>query len=349
MLVQWNGWEDFLEQFAELDRRFNNLDVLRSHSHRLLLHAGACIVERPDGSRRLDAQALAELMDCARYARDSVGETSASEAALYTADMKDRDVAERAVVALARTALEQGEFFHLVQPKYDVTGTRVLGGEALVRWSRPDESIVGPDEFIPLFEQNGFILRLDEFVFESVCRNLRARLDAGLPVVPISVNVSRLHLHRPDFLSTYVRIKDEHGIPDGLCELELTESIVIEDLHGMFDIMEGMRRAGFRCAIDDFGSGQSSLNVLKDLPADVLKLDRDFLLEGSLPGTEETVVRTVITMAKELRMDTVMEGVETPKQLAFLRTTACDMVQGFVFSRPVPPEEFYRLLDENAE
>ena len=109
VLVQWNGWEDFLEQFAELDRRFNNLDVLRSHSHRLLLHAGACIVERPDGSRRLDAQALAELMDCARYARDSVGETSASEAALYTADMKDRDVAERAVVALARTALEQGE------------------------------------------------------------------------------------------------------------------------------------------------------------------------------------------------------------------------------------------------
>ena len=178
-----------------------------------------------------------------------------------------------------------------------------------------------------------------------MCRGLRARLDAGLPVVPLSVNVSRLHLHRPDFLPTYVRIKDAHGIPDGLCELELTESIVIENLHGMSDIMEGMRRAGFRCAIDDFGSGQSSLNVLKDLPADVLKLDRDFLLEGSMPGTEETVARAVITMAKELRMETVMEGVETPKQLAFLRTTECDMVQGFVFSRPVPPEEFYRLLD----
>ncbi len=308
----------------------------------LSLHIGLCCSEDAP-----DARDVNELMDRARIAQNESRKRGITPCA-YSKPMRDALLRRADLERSMEGALAQGEFFHLVQPKYDVAGTCVLGGEALVRWRRPDEGIVGPDEFIPLFEQNGFILRLDEFVFESVCRDLRARLDAGLPVVPISVNVSRLHLHRPDFLPTYVRIKDEYGIPDGLCELELTESIVIEDLHGVFGIMEGMRRAGFRCAIDDFGSGQSSLNVLKDLPADVLKLDREFLLESSLPGTEETVVRFVITMARELRMETVMEGVETPKQLAFLRTTECDMVQGFVFSRPVPPEEFYRLLETGA-
>lgn len=339
LLVPYARREDALEACKRIAERARGI---AGNGKPLALHIGLCCSE--DAPEARDANELTDRARIAQVESRKRGETPCA----YSKPMRDALLRRADLERTIEGALEHGEFFHLVQPKYDVTGTRVLGGEALVRWDRPDEGIVGPGEFIPLFEQNGFILRLDEFVFESVCRDLRARLDAGLPVVPISVNVSRLHLHRPDFLSTYVRIKDEHGIPDGLCELELTESIVIEDLHGMFDIMDGMRRAGFRCAIDDFGSGQSSLNVLKDLPADVLKLDRDFLLEGSLPGTEETVVRTVITMAKELRMDTVMEGVETPKQLAFLRTTACDMVQGFVFSRPVPPEEFYRLLDTVA-
>ncbi|MBX9032984.1 bifunctional diguanylate cyclase/phosphodiesterase [Gordonibacter massiliensis (ex Traore et al. 2017)] len=305
----------------------------------LALHIGLCCSEDAP-----EARDVTELTDRARIAQRE-SRTRGIVPCAYSQPMRDALLRRADLERTMESALEQGEFFYLIQPKYDVEGRRVLGGEALVRWRRPDEGIVGPDEFIPLFEQNGFILRLDEFVLESACRDLRARLDAGLPVVPLSVNVSRRHLHRDDFLPSYVRIKDRYGIPDGLCELELTESIVMDDLGGTFDIMEQMRAAGFRCAIDDFGSGYSSLNVLKSLPADVLKLDRGFLLEGTSPGTEETVVRTVITMAKDLRMDTVMEGVETPKQLAFLRTTPCDMVQGFVFSRPVAPEEFYRLLD----
>ena len=336
LLIPYERHEDALDTCARIAERARGIVA---NGKPLSLHIGLCCTQDAP-----DARDVNELMDRARIAQHESRKRGAKLRA-YSKPMRDALLRRADLERSMEGALRQGEFFHLVQPKYDVAGTRVLGGEALVRWSRPGEGIVGPDEFIPLFEQNGFILRLDEFVFESVCRGLRARLDAGLPVVPLSVNVSRLHLHRPDFLPTYVRIKDAHGIPDGLCELELTESIVIENLHGMSDIMEGMRRAGFRCAIDDFGSGQSSLNVLKDLPADVLKLDRDFLLEGSMPGTEETVARAVITMAKELRMETVMEGVETPKQLAFLRTTECDMVQGFVFSRPVPPEEFYRLLD----
>ena len=341
LLLPYARREDALDACGRIVER---AQVIVGNGKPLALHIGLCCSEDAP-----EARDVTELTDRARIAQTESRKRGETPCA-YSKPMRDVLLRRADLERTMEAALEQGEFFHLVQPKYDVTGSRVLGGEALVRWKRPGEGIVGPDEFIPLFEQNGFILRLDEFVFESVCRGLRARLDAGLAVVPLSVNVSRLHLHRDDFLPTYVRIKERYDIPDGLCELELTESVVVEDLRGTFAIMERMRDAGFRCAIDDFGSGYSSLNVLKNLPADVLKLDRDFLLEGASPGTEEMVVRTVITMAKELSMATVMEGVETPKQLAFLRTTPCDMVQGFVFSKPVAPEEFYRLVDrEGAE
>ncbi len=217
------------------------------------------------------------------------------------------------------SALEDEEFFVVIQPKYSPDGQRVLGGEALVRWRRPGEGMVSPGEFVPLFEQNGFIIRLDEFVFERTCRYLRERLDAGEPVVPVSANVSRLHLHRPDFVETYARIKDRYRIPDGMAELEVTESIVLEDLGNARRVIAALQARGFSCSIDDFGSGESSLNALKDLPVDVLKLDRAFLFGHDQSLKEDVVVRTVIDMAGRLQMKTVMEGVETPEQLAFLQ------------------------------
>ena len=220
----------------------------------------------------------------------------------------------------------------------------MLGGEALVRWNRPGQGIVNPGDFIPLFEENGFIVKLDEFMFECVCRMLRERLDAGLPVVPISVNV----LHRPSFVPTYVRIKNAYRIPDDLAELELTENMVLEDLDNAVTVIDALRAAGFRSSIDDFGSGQSSLNALKDLPVDVLKLDRTFLLEQARSDKEEVIVRTVIDMARKLDMKTVMEGVETQEQLAFLQSTSCDMIQGFVFSRPIAVGDFLDLVDRSG-
>ena len=202
--------------------------------------------------------------------------------------------------------------------------------------------------FIPPLERSGAIVDLDLAIFEQCCRFLRDRLDKGAVIVPLNCNFSRLHMRNDAFPETVKSIVDGFGVPIELLELELTENIVMEDLERAERLCRRLKDLGFRIAIDDFGSGYSSLGTLQNLPIDVLKLDREFLLESSLPGTEETVVRFVITMARELRMETVMEGVETPKQLASLRTTECDMVQGFVFSRPVPPEEFYRLLETGA-
>lgn len=308
----------------------------------LSLHAGICCSDDA-----VDATTVTELVDRARLAKTEARRRG-RHICLFNSSMREDMLRRAEIERTMEAALEAGEFFPLIQPKFSTDGTRVLGGEALVRWNRPGKGIVSPAEFIPLFEQNGFIVRLDEFMFEAVCRSLRERLDAGLPVVPVSVNVSRLHLHRSSFVPTYLRIKQKYNIPDELTELELTESMVLEDLQNAVYVIDELREAGFGCSIDDFGSGQSSLNALKELPADVLKLDRAFLLEHDHSIKEEVVVRTVIDMARKLDMRTVMEGVETHEQLEFIKTTSCDMIQGFVFSRPVPVEDFYHLLDGAA-
>lgn len=294
-----------------------------------------------------DAKTVTELTDRARIAKTQ-GRLMGAHLCLFNASMRDAMLRRADIERAMEGALAAGEFFPLIQPKFSTDGTRVLGGEALVRWNRPGQGIVNPGDFIPLFEENGFIVKLDEFMFECVCRMLRERLDAGLPVVPISVNVSRVHLHRPSFVPTYVRIKNAYRIPDDLAELELTENMVLEDLDNAVTVIDALRAAGFRSSIDDFGSGQSSLNALKDLPVDVLKLDRTFLLEQARSNKEEVIVRTVIDMARKLDMKTVMEGVETQEQLAFLQSTSCDMIQGFVFSRPIAVGDFLDLVDRSG-
>ena len=243
-------------------------------------------------------------------------------------------------------ALASGQFIYYIQPKYAADGTRILGGEALVRWQKPDGTMVSPAEFIPLFERNGFIRQLDIHVFTQVCADLRRLLDAGQPVVPISVNVSRQHLYWPEFAPTYIAIKERYRLPDQLIELELTESTLLENTTAAFSTLEHLRQKGFLCSIDDFGSGYSSLNALKDLPADVLKLDREFLSDSAQPAKSEIIIRGIIDMAKRLSLRIVAEGVETPTQLAFLQDTGCDMIQGFIFSKPLPPDNFYHLLTQ---
>ena len=306
---------------------------------------GACRV-RLGVCRREDAgeaDHVSGLIDRARMAQRRVAEDG-DPLCFYNEDMRADLLRDAEMERDMHAALRDGEFLYYIQAKYSPDGAKVLGGEALVRWQRANGSLVSPGDFIPLFERNGFIRELDEFVFRCVCRDLRRRLDEGLPVVPISVNVSRATLLSERFAAVYEGIKEENRLPDDLLELELTESLMLEDTETVFAILGRLREKGFRCSIDDFGSGYSSLNALKDLPADVLKLDRKFLGESVDLSKSETIVRFVIEMAKQLSMHTVAEGVETPRQLAFLRETGCDMIQGFIFSRPAPPEAFYEKL-----
>ncbi|MCQ4764955.1 EAL domain-containing protein [Cloacibacillus evryensis] len=242
-------------------------------------------------------------------------------------------------------AAAHGEFIPYIQAKYDGESGRISGGEALVRWKCPDGRIIPPARFISLFEKSGQITRLDFIILEQVCLLLRSVIDAGLTALPISVNFSRPHLHDADFVAKIREAAAKYDISSRLIEIECTESVVAEDLNTIRQVFSELKKEGFSIALDDFGSGYSSLNTLISIPMDVIKLDRGFLLQRETDrASSEEVVETIISLAHKLSFKVVAEGVESRDQLDFLRRAGCDTIQGYYYARPVPPEEFVKML-----
>lgn len=266
----------------------------------------------------------------------------------YTELERQQLLKEQTLEDAMEGALKAEEFLVYLQPKIRLADGKAVGAEALVRWKSAEYGLIPPDEFIPLFEKNGFILKLDYYMFEQVCRILRNWLDGQKRVLPVSINLSRMHLGENGFIQRYQEIQERYQIPCELLEFELTEAMVFEDLPRLKEIITELHEAGYRCSMDDFGSGYSSLNVLKDIPVDILKLDRGFFMGGE---TERgvNVVKAVLRMAKELHMETVAEGIETSSLVNFLKEEGCDMVQGYVFYKPMPAWEFeYEILEKES-
>lgn len=308
-------------------------------SYRMELRTGICCTEDSGVAPEVNA-----LLDRANIALKAVKMKGAAPCNFYDHTMRDRLLREKELEMRMEKALSNREFLVYIQPKCRLKTKSLAGGEALARWKTPDQGLLPPGEFIPLFEKNRFIAKLDQFIFATICELIRQWLDAGIKPQPISVNVSRVQFHTPDFEKNYIRIKDQYDIPDGLLELEFTESIFFEDVERLHAAVRTLKQAGFTCSIDDFGAGYSSLNLLKGLPVDTLKLDSAFFRAAKDDERAKIVIRNIIRMAGELNMVTVSEGVETRAQVAFLETTGCDIVQGYVFSRPIPAEDFTELL-----
>lgn len=242
-----------------------------------------------------------------------------------------------------RKALESGEFLIRLQPKFCLKDHRLVGAEALVRWCDPVYGLIYPDEFLPLFEQNGFIVKLDLYVFERVCCVLSRWKESNLTLNPISVNISRAHFGNPNFLQPYLEIRDRYQVPPEFLELELTETMSYSDMKRLTAIAEEIHQAGFRCSLDDFGNGFSSLCLLNSLQVDTIKLDKSFFLPSNTSKKGQDVIASMIGMAKKLGITTVAEGVETQPQAEFLKGLGCDQVQGYVYSKPVTILEFEKL------
>jgi EAL domain-containing protein (putative c-di-GMP-specific phosphodiesterase class I) len=202
-----------------------------------------------------------------------------------------------------------------------------------------------PDDFIPVFEQNGFITQVDFYVLEVVCKTLRERIREHQPNVNISINQSRYLLHDEQYISKIEHMMDRYNVPPELLEFELTESLFFEASKAMIDIMHQLKQLNLQVSIDDFGSGYSSLNVLKDVPADVIKLDKEFLNEKESSKESEIIIQKTVEMAKELNKRVICEGVETIEQVEFLKSIGCDMVQGFYYAKPMPMDEFFERLE----
>lgn len=311
---------------------------LGDSKYRLKIAQGACVIDEPGMN-------ITRLQDRARTACQRAG--SDERCVFYTTDLAEKIRREQMLSALFEGSIENHDFQVFLQPKVQLCDQTVGGAEALVRWIHPEHGVIFPSDFIPLFEKNGNIVRLDLYVFEAVCAMLKQWKDTGKPLFPISVNLSRIHFRIQDFLQSFLEIKEKYQIPDGILELELTESIFFDQ--GQIELVKNsileMHRHGILCSLDDFGVGFSSLALLKEFEVDTIKLDRQFFKDISNQKAQK-VIASFIELADKLDIRVVAEGIETQEQLTCLYRLHCDMVQGYIFSKPLPIPAFEAWLKD---
>lgn len=331
----------FNQLLAQLDQQMNE--------HSALVHLELCMGFFPVMEEELNLS-VNEMVNRANIAHRSVKDQPGDQFAFFTPQLRAQTLRESELEAQAKKALARGEFEVYVQGKVNIQqNCRIVGGECLARWIHPEKGLIPPDQFIPLFEHNGMITQLDRLMFEKACAWLHDYLEAGRPPINLAVNVSRLDLFQDDFLDWYTAVKRRYAIPDGLLELEFTESVMLKDDQIFLQIVEELRERGFICSLDDFGSGYSSLNILKNLPIQVLKLDILFFRKSVDIARERIIIRNILTMAHELQMKTIAEGVETAEQVEFLKAAGCDIVQGYVYFKPMPLADFDQVLQAELD
>lgn len=266
----------------------------------------------------------------------------------YNHEMLEEEMWEQKVEDKMQEALEREEFSVYIQPKYEPSTKTLSGGEALVRWISPEDGFISPGRFIPIFEKTGFITKLDDYMISHTARLQSEWLAAGKKIVPVSVNVSRAHFAQPDLAEHIRDLVDEYPLPHNYIEIELTESAFFDDKEALLTTVRKLQEYGFEVSMDDFGAGYSSLNSLKDLPLNVLKLDAEFFRGEDSSERGEIVVSEAISLAKQLNMRVVAEGVEKKEQVDFLAQKKCDMIQGFYFDKPLPVDVYVTRFEQET-
>ena len=280
----------------------------------------------------------------ATYAYRCAIDKSRNTYTFYTEKMAETMFKESEVTQKMRSAMDNGEFVLYLQPKYDHITGKLAGAEVLSRWVKEDGSLVSPGIFIPVFEKNGFIDELDRYVWKSTFKLIDKWIDAGIEVVPVSVNISRISLTDQDVVDYIRELDEEFPKVKPYIQFEITESAYVGGEHNIFDKISKLREMGFLINMDDFGSGYSSLNTLKDAPIDVLKLDMGFLRGGKNVEKGNIIISSVVDMAKQLGLNMVAEGVETKDQADMLTNMGCNIIQGFYYARPMPVKDFENLF-----
>ena len=284
------------------------------------------------------------LYSMALIAKSAVTDSSDLRLAWFDDDMKNERIWEKHVEERQEKALENHEFQVYVQPKHDPITEEMNGGEALIRWINEEDGFIVPGKFIPIFEKNGFIMKIDDFMISEVARLQSQWISEGKKVVPVSVNVSRIHFADPKLAEHISALVDKYNTPHEVIEIEITESAYYDDKEAMLSAVRKLKEYGFEISMDDFGTGYSSLNSLRELPLDVLKLDAEFFRGEGDDARREIVVSDAITLARHLNMRIVAEGVERKDQVDFLAGQNCDMIQGYYFAKPMPAEEYSARL-----
>ena len=331
VLLKIKDEEDLYRRIHELFDRLAQIKKTELDNFRISIIAGAYIID--------DLENMSVIVDRANIARKNITERHHSNYQLFDESMKSNLVMQKELESVMEDALRNDEFLVYYQPKFNLYSNKVCGSEALVRWMH-DGSLISPGNFIPVFEDNGFIVEVDFYVFTQVCKSLRELIDSGHKVYPVSVNFSRAHLKNNNIINRLEETIQKYDIDPKLIHIEITESAVAIGDSFAPTLLNEIHNLGFKLSMDDFGSGLSSLNSLRRLPFDILKLDKDFFQHDVITQRERVVISNIINLAKELDMEIVAEGIETEEQAQFLRNIDCPVVQGFLFSRPIPYEEF---------
>ena len=339
LLMTYVNEEQIRENLIRLNDSFLKKIKFCSIGKSTFIISGVAVIEY--------GQDVMSVIDNANVARKSIKKQSETTCCFYDEKLEKQAVLELDICNSMQQALDDKEFVMYLQPKVNLDNNQIVGAEALTRWRRKNGVMMVPDQFIPLFEKNGFILQLDFYIYECACKTIRKWIDEDIEPVPISVNVSRVHLNSDDFVDEVLKLVDQYKVPHEYFEFELTESIFLDNPETAISTMRRLREEKFMVSIDDFGAGFSSLNLLRDMATDVLKLDKEFFGKGDMKQEEKIIVSSITNMAKQLKMKVLSEGVETEAQSEFLKEIACDMAQGYLFSRPMPEPEFTKLLREH--
>lgn len=339
-LLEYESDAYLLTRLSHFNYKCNEMLRYKDKRYTLFMKRGIYIIPQSEKD-------LSVIVGRAEHAHRTIKGSHSTNVAFYDDRLHKELLHEKALENSIASSLQKNEFIVYLQPKISLQSQQIIGAEALVRWQHPTEGLLPPNKFIPLFESNGYIMDLDFYVYRKVCQLLRRWIDENKPLIPISVNVSRLHISNKEFSASFKGLVDAYKIPPRLLELELTENIFLKNVSDVLTMISSLKGMGFALSIDDFGCGYSSLNLLKELPVDILKLDRGFFKAEGLDEKDKYVVSGIINIAKDLKLQVLSEGVETPEQAEFLKDSQCDMAQGYLFAKPMPIEDFEILL-QNA-
>lgn len=333
LLLLYEDRDSFENRVKTLDRLLSSFNDETAACH-TVFSCGICIINTDD--------TIVEALDHAHYAKDSQQRARHNTYLYFSDDIMRRVREEKNLEESMGVSLANGDFIPYFQPKVDMTTGELVGAEALVRWRHPKRGLISPGVFIPLFERNGFITRIDFHIYEETCRFLRALLDGGKRVIPISCNFSRIHFLDLTFPERLLNVARKHGVPTDLVDIELTETIAMGNTNMTIQQVTRLKELGFNISIDDFGTGYSSLGLLCKLDMDMLKLDKMFLDQAQTSPCNRELIEGLLQMAARLGITVLCEGVETAEQADFLKDIGCTLAQGYLYDRPLPREDFER-------
>ncbi len=331
VVTEYAEEKELVEFIGKLDARINVFKNVK-----LQMSYGIYTVEDKE-------MELRQMEDRSAMARKAAKKNVLTNIVFYSEQFKDSLYNRKFIEENMQAAITERQFMMYLQPKYSIAKNEIIGAEALVRWKHPERGMIFPNDFIPVIEENGFIRKVDYYIWKEACSFIKKCEDQGFLSCPISVNVSRVHLSDDECIKVLSELINENGIPKELLELEITESA--DDQQISMKAFQ-LKEEGFTLLMDDFGSGYSSLNILLETPFDVIKLDRKFIENMIVSSKGRLILEQVVSMANKLELGLLAEGVETKEQVDLLQKIGCDQVQGYYYAKPMPEEEFFVLLKE---